>query len=477
MTSNNKQYYEEPVAMYITDAGTVMKNVGSPSFWSSLKDNRYFPILNLINLDPNNELKFTTGVVVDDDVTTYNHRVSSQRPNRQVMMRSRLDISTNDLFVGGIRLCLNFTKYTVTIVSESGIPKMYKPLQSQRFTEYDGELVFFTIHTLNSPYAISGVHGFNNYLENLSNRLAGTNNPKEKETLNILNFAINNLQHNRDINNEVASDTLKLVTMFSVREEELIFRDKKTELYIANKGLLISSDNIVATSPHPAFKDALIDDKGVLESIKANGVSCFIVDDGNLIGERYFNFAGEVIKIPKIESRDNPDGFYIVSIDADKKLNVNNIIPLSDIDENKYVYKSVEEARDGGDLRSKFMEESELRKIIRNEESLTSKLEYEEKLRQIEESSRIRINQLEDEARQNKLAYEGSIRDLGLELEKTKSESGQQKFKLENESMVRKNDYETGKFNRDSFVETLKTVGAVAGLALGLFALYTKFSK
>lgn len=477
MNRNNKKVIEEPVGMYITDAGTLGTFTGAPSYWSSLKENRYLPLLDLVSIKSNNELRFTTGENINDDIVAYNEHTSSQRPNRHILNTAKLNITANDLFVGGITICLNFTKYNVTIVSELGIPKMYKPLENEKFPEYDGEVVFFRIHTVNSPNSVKSVYGMTNYLETIRSHRGGGSSDKEREFTEILNFIINNLHSNKNVNDAIHSDTVKIVTTFMVREEELMLHGKRNDVYIQNKGLLLSLLNPVEVSPHPAFKDALTNDKDVLEAIKANGVACFIIDNDDSISDRYFNFAGQVIKIPKLKSKENVNGLYVGSIDSAKNFTMENLTDLEKIDQNKYVYRSAEEALDGADLKTKYMEESEMRKIIRAEEAQSSKLEFEERYRKLDEESRKRINELEEESRQSKLKHDDELRKMNLQLERLKADGNVQKHGLETDTMYRKNQYESSKFERDNFIETIKTVGAIAGLALGVFALMSKFSK
>lgn len=466
MIRHSKIVQEEPIGMYVTDGPSIAKFPGQPSFWTSIKSNNYLPLLDLIHIKSVGEIKFTTGENVRDDVIVFNERTTTQRPTRHVMHKSKLDVTSNDLFAGGITMCLNFTRFNLTVVGPFGIPKMYRPLTSEKFIEFDGKLIFLTIHTLNSERSVYEQTGIYKYLESLKNKRTGSNSNKDREFNSLLNYVINNLESNTNLTDEIASDTLKVCTVFVVKEEDIFQGEKASELYIVNKGFLVTSNNVVDASPHPTFKDALMNDKGVLEAIKQHGIACFINDPDDLIGDRYFNFAGEVIKVPKIKSKEKVSGLYIGSLDAAKSFTIDNITELDKLDQNKYLYKSAEEALDGGDLKAKFMEESEMRKIIRGEEAQNSKLEYEAK-----------FQKLEEEARKNKLLHEEEVRNLNLMLEKIKSETTAQKHSLDTESLYRKTQYETSKYSRDSVVETIKTVGAISALALGIFAVYSKYSK
>lgn len=466
MIRHSKIAHEEPIGMYVTDGPSIAKFPGQPSFWTSIKTNNYLPLLDFISIKSVGEIKFTTGENVKDDVIVYNERTTTQRPTRHVLHRSKLDVTSNDLFAGGITLCLNFTRFNLTVVGPFGLPKMYRPLTSEKLIEFDGKLIFLTIHTLNSERSVHEQTGIYKYLESLKNKRTGGNTQKEREYNSLLNYVINNLESNTNLTDEVASDTLKVCTVFVVKEEDIFQGEKASELYIPNKGFLVTSNNVLDASPHPTFKDAITNDKDVIEAIKQHGIACFINDPDDLIGDRYFNFAGEVIKVPKIKSREKVSGLYVGSLDASKSFTLENVTELDKLEQNKYLYKSAEEALDGGDLKSKFVEESELRKIIRTEEAQNSKLEYE-----------ARFQQLEEESRKSKLSHEEEVRNLNLQLEKVKSEGTVQKHTLDTESLYRKTQYEYGKYERDGFVETLKTVGAVAALALGIFTLYSKFSK
>ncbi len=488
MPCNNISISEKPVAMYVTDAGTLTKHVGGASYWTTLKENKYIPLLSFIKLDSVNEFRFTTGENISSDIVSYNEHTSSQRPLPNILNNSRINVTANDLFVGGITMCLNFTKYCVTLVSSFGIPKMYRPLDNVKFPEYEGSLVFFTIHTVNSPQSVKNSFGYQNYLEKLYANRSGGHSLKDEEFSETLNFILNNLHNNRSITDTVASDTLKIATVITVSQEEFFYKKTKQDVYIQNKGILASLNSVVDVSPHPSFIDAVIDDKAILEGIRENGVSCFIVDNEDLIGDRYINFAGQVIKVPKHKNRDKVNGLYIGSLDSDKHFTTENLTSLDDLEQNRYLYKSAEEALDGGDLKKKFMEESELRKVIRAEEALNSKMAYEESYRKleeksrerildIEERSRVRINELEEQARISKLEHEDQLRKFSIDSEKTKQVTGREKHKQETKSLKKKVRYEEDRYRRDSTVETIKTIGAIAALGLGIFALYSKFSK
>lgn len=64
-----------------------------------------------------------------------------------------------------------------------------------------------------------------------------------------------------------------------------------------------------------------------------------------------------------------------------------------------------------------------------------------------------------------------------LQLASVKRANDITRFDIDTRSQMYKSDYERDKYSRDSTIETLKTIGAIAGVAATGFLLYSKFSK
>ena len=139
--------------------------------------------------------------------------------------------------------------------------------------------------------------------------------------------------------------------------------------------------------------------------------------------------------------------------------------------------------------------------MTQNLDSFNAKSEYEKQLRELDlEAKRNALqfeeirakNQLELEAQkadmtrqelQRKLDYEALVTQLKVENEKRKQDTETHKFSydqtrhhMDSSSLYMKKEYEQGKYERDSTIETIKTVGAVAGLVAGGYVLFKKFS-
>lgn len=91
------------------------------------------------------------------------------------------------------------------------------------------------------------------------------------------------------------------------------------------------------------------------------------------------------------------------------------------------------------------------------------------------------------EANEQKLRHERELSELRRRMEEESRRAAEESYRYKNEyernkysydldMHHNKSRYEEARYERDSFVETIKTVGAVAGVAAAGFMLYKKFS-
>ena len=73
--------------------------------------------------------------------------------------------------------------------------------------------------------------------------------------------------------------------------------------------------------------------------------------------------------------------------------------------------------------------------------------------------------------------YERNRTSEELQLSRAKRANDFMRFDIDTRSQLYKSDYERDKYSRDSTVETLKTIGAIAGVVATGMLLYSKFSK
>lgn len=501
-----------PIGMYFTDAASLGYGKGCAPYWLSSKDMPYLPVLNWIQFNDDAEVRLASGETIGKDITTYNENQRLNRLSDSILTRSKLNVTTNDLFVGPVRIALNFTNKHVTITSSSGLAKCFSPLENSGFSQFDGRLLILEIHTLNSIDRIHELYGYTNYLKTLRDRCAGRSDLAAQEITNVYDYVLTHLTANKALTSGVRTDTYKVATMLDVPVLEMLEHGSSKVLSVLSKDLEITLEDIVAAPMHDRLAQDYVTDRSVMETIRGHGLSCFLVDNHDKLSDRFINFAGMVRKVPKIKSNDKIDGLYITSIDASQHLTVDAVTPLEEIDKMRYIYKSIEEAESGADMRVQYSDQLELQKLDKANESMGLKGDHEQRLREHDLLMRQRAAELETAAREQALDFDARKRALEMEAsahkarldaeavqrkaeheafmqqlkqtaESQKQESERLKhqydrshMQMSNESLYVKRDYEHAKYERDSTVETIKTVGAVAGLLAGGYAIYSKFS-
>ena len=92
--------------------------------------------------------------------------------------------------------------------------------------------------------------------------------------------------------------------------------------------------------------------------------------------------------------------------------------------------------------------------------------------------------QYEEEDRKRKARHEETMLQLKRDSESAKRQTEDHKFnyernryQMDNLSLYSKREYEVGKYERDSTIETIKTVGGIVGLLAGGVVLYGKLAS
>lgn len=493
----------QPVGMYVTEGRVLDKTpMGKSGHWLCRKDFPYLPIFNWIQITPDNQVVLSSTSSEISNIDNSHCGYNLTKYTEDVMKKSKIDISSNDLLMGPVNLMFNFTGVSLTITSHSGIPKSYAPLTLTSLPDLSGKLVLVTIHTLNTTRSMSHAYGYNNvYLKDLREKLAGKQDPVSVELKSIYDYVLSCLDLGKGMYEKISSDTYKVATM-SVIDANEVFRVNKAETFsVNNKRIEVSREHILNAPLHEVFSEDYMHDRKIMSSIREHGVSCFIVDNSSLIGERYINYAGTVRNVPRVTDSYKQNGFYLLSVDASKVMEPEVFVPIGEIDKLEYIFKTHEEALVGANLKAQYADKLESLKMTQNLDSFNAKSEYEKQLRELDlEAKRNALqfeeirakNQLELEAQkadmtrqelQRKLDYEALVTQLKVENEKRKQDTETHKFSydqtrhhMDSSSLYMKKEYEQGKYERDSTIETIKTVGAVAGLVAGGYVLFKKFS-
>lgn len=490
------QFKNKVIGMYLSDQANVYLNgdaTAKTTFFTSEFEG-YIPILNLIEINHRQELTFANGVNKNEEIVTYNRAVAGRGFSESVIRNTKLDVTANDLFVGPITFLLNFTNYNLTVVTNKEFRKTYVPIENAHLEEFKGKVVVMNLHTLNTPKRIQDITGCTNYLETLQERFKNRNAPNIEEMRDVIKYAADKWGETKFFTALSQSNSIKVATMIEVSETEFI-KDKCDSIYLMNQDIMLTVDNIVEAIEHPATSNAVLSNRNLYTDIRKNSFTCYLNDNEDKIGDRYINIAGVVKKISKMKDHNFPDGLYILTVDNESKVHNDMVCKLDELDTNKYVYKSKEEANVGADLRTQYRDgiedtrnEMEVTKLDRQNEGIELKAYFDmftrdAEMRRQEHSAEIDLIRNEvklvtdllksnDERKTIKLKSDDDARSIVM-----KRDFESFRYDLDRRQHANKVDYEATKYERDSFVEGLKTVSAIAGLAATGYLLYTKATK
>lgn len=513
-----KHYISIPPAilgMYITDNSTLAHHKGAESYWIEHKNFTYLPILKLLTLSSNCEVRLASGESIQNDITSYNENYVLSKMDEKTVQRSKLNLTFNDLLMNDIDIGLNFTGKRVTVYNDKGRPKSFAPLKLEPLNEYQGKFLILTVSTFNSIETMHKVYGLTNYIKQLRDKVINRKDAVALEAKMQYDYILDCIANKKVGDVMSTSETYKVATITVVDIDSIINNIDPGigVVHLLNKKYELSFYEILSAPEPDVLKHNYMQNPVLLESFRGNGFSCSIVDNHDRVADRYINFGGKVKKVEKVKDPNRVCGVYTVDIDASKNINHDNFIPLEEIDSANFLYKSVEEAQRGANIKEIYKDEVELRKLEQVNESIEIKAEHEANLHQLklmlhesemrrlkekeehERQQRERDAQWEERKRKSDAEYEERMRAIKLESEKIvtdlklKAESrrdsvedhkfyyDRNRWSMDNQSLYVKRDYEYAKYERDSTVETIKTVGAVAGLLAGGYALYSKFSS
>lgn len=470
------------VGLYFSDTGNVYGNsathLAKNNSYITDELGGYVPILDYISLNTRDEVKFADGLDKNKEVTSYNRNASTQKLSPEIVKRSRLDVTVNDLFLGPVRLVLNFTKFNITINTVGEFRKTYVPLQSSKFEMFDGRLILLDIHSLNSPKNIQGINGICNYLETLTDKFK--HNKNLEQTVDIFKYVTDKWSSLKLIDHFSNSNSIKVVTSAEITESELEHSDGKT-LHITNEDIYVSLEDIVNIPDHHSSSSSKLSNSEAHSVLRTNSFTCYIVDNENTISDRFVNIAGAVVKVKKIIKPNQPNGLYIMSTCEDGKAKNEKHFSLDEIDSNPYVYKSYEEANKGADLRSQYkdslefsLQELESIKLEKNKELLEMKAKYEEYINKQSLDRKIQEAEIDKLREEIKLKLDNTKAEHEKELLAIKRKYDDYKYELDHKSHTNKVHYEESKYQKDSVTDTLKTIAAVAGVVATGYVIYSK---
>lgn len=197
------------------------------------------------------------------------------------------------------------------------------------------------------------------------------------------------------------------------------FRENNTCLYCVKRDVVVSTKDINNASAHPADVDSVVGDEMLL--VKQNNITdddfvlrLEIVDNNDLIGDRYTYSLGEVRKIKAKKDSSKISGIYYHKVVKDifainKCTIVTEVYDIKEAEEKFGLFTSRSEAQEGGDLKEARKKEIlDLQHKLELMKKAHEKEKHEQDVKDFEQERRNKLLQqeIEDEKMKNDLKKE-----------------------------------------------------------------------
>lgn len=471
------------VGMYLSDTGDVYNKT---RIRIEDKYSGYMPLVNLIKLNLSAELTLSDSVSKTNEIVSYDRRTSGQALLKDVIRSKRLDITQNDVFMTPIRIVLNLTHKDITISDDSEFRKTFNKLIQDKLEQFAGKVVILSLYTVNTPEHLYYITGNGDCYESVINQLEAKNNVKIKETIKVYQYVRDNWFRFNTTLDGTKANSVKVVSITVIDEVDL----RDNDLFISELDWLVSNRDIVSMPANPA---AIIGNSGIKDLQRMfpdHSFMCYIVDNEDNIGDRYMNVAGHVKRISKIKNKAMLNGLYFADKGSGDPAG-EMFCKLEDIDNGDFVYKSLEEANDGANIRKRYLDEIEHAKaqlentkLESSAEMIRVKTECEREVNKIKaESARAAATfelekaTMERELLERKRTLEETKNTNEIERDTSKTRSDVFKYDMDIKSMRNKHNYETERYVRDSALEGWKTAAATLGVASTLLLVWTKLNN
>lgn len=485
----------QPIGVYLTDATDIYNSTTQRAFVED-KYKGYLPIVDCFNIRGNAEVIFSDTRDKSREVTTFDRSLSTKNLDQETIRSKKIETTHNDLFMGPHHILLNFTNHTLTANMPNEYRKSFPRINQDKFEDYLGKIMIFSIYTLNTPALIQATTGNGNYLEAMVNKLKTRQTPEMEEMRRVYEYANSKWPLFKQMPNGCIANSIKVICLQVIEEKELLTQ-RDHSLYLRNKDVLLSFENILEIPENPSTQLKGIGGDQLLSIIKDHSFVCYIVDNNDSISERYINVAGNIRKVNKIKDPKMINGLYVIQTGENNSPDIETICPLEDIDKNDFIYRSAEEAIQGASSRQRYKDEVDMAKmelenvrVASSMESLKLKQEYDIQLLQMKADYEARKLELEEKVQaikaevekskvqtaDKKNTHEDKKYDLDYRRELLKLEAESERYRMDRISSRNKHYYEERRYERDSTIETLKTVGAIVGLMATGYVLYKKFS-
>ena len=464
------------------------ESIYNNGMYFSSKDNlkRYIPLVETFTCDFSTEVSLVDGNNKFNEIRGYNGNNNNRNLNEKAISKHRINLTQNDLSVGSQLLVFNFTNKNISIDTPNGLRKTYVPINNEKLSDYAGNIVFFEITALNTPSFISKLTGIDNYLNVLSEHFATNPSTDIKETYELYLFVENLLKEKSLDTRQFKSNSIKTVSLLELTSSDVAMMNDG-DIFVAGHNLVVSFKSLVDISSNPSHKLSGFNTTDYQNILNLSGVGLFLNDCDNKIGDRFTYISGKSARIVSLKKNELAEGLYRTSF---KNGAIRNefISSLEDIDNLSYVYKTREEAMSGADTTSIYNDtivknkaELEHMRVESQRALVEQQVHYDRLMKEAQmELERVKasstLTQHEAKNKREVMSTEHAERknesDNYKEILKVLSET--HKTNLDNGSMHRKNYYEEKRYERDSTVETIKTVAAIAGVVATGFLIYKK---
>lgn len=434
----------------------------------------YHPIISNIEFKSTTDIKMVHATDVCNNIDTFDSNSSNKRLNQRVKEEKKIDVTMGDVVILPSQVMLNFTDFDLVCYNTLNFPTVLRPLETKALKEmYRGRIVIMSIYHLPTPANVMAITGTDhNYLDIMLRHHRNRTNisVKVKNLINIIEFANKCWGELSTMDRDYSANSIKVVTFSYIHQDQFInqksIENKKSyqDLYINDYDLLLTKESILNYKINPSINKSL--DASVLKDVVLHGSKyIYIVDRENSISDRYINIYGEVRKIPKLTKHEcgyQNDGLYTGMYDSSTGIIPDAIINLSEIKNLDFIYTTIEEAKHGANKSEIF-----------NQQLSEQRQRYEaERLNQEAEIAR-----LKNLGNQQDIKFQTFKHDIESRILREKNEYESKNYGMKHYFDERKYIRDDIRYERDSSLETLKTIASVCGIAATSYLLFTKLSK
>lgn len=484
-------------ACYFTDNGKVIQGPGYKEF---------NPLISEVEIKATSDIKMIHGIDVRNNIDTYDSNASNKRLNQFVKEQKKIDVTSGDISITPSFHLFNFTDFDLVCYNQLNFPSTLPRLESKALKDlYRGNVVIMTVYRLPTPANVKAITGVDkNYLDTIlqSNRGLGGTNVKLENFIKVIQFAYDGWEDVSVMDAEHSANSIKVVTFSFIHQDSFNHKNRTQtdqqyqDLYVNNYDFLLTRESVFQYKNNPAITRNV--DSKILKDVVMQGTKyIYMIDRDNRLGDRFYNIHGRVTRIPKLPPQSTlhqPDGLYTGNYDSVAGTQPDAPVSLDDIDKLDYIYKTMEEAEQGANKSELFAQQlREKESIVRHRELELNNSIIESK-RLTEEARRRSEEERLTYERENH-AREAEITRLKLDGQRQEADLLRLKRELESAGLREKNEYETSgygmkhffeerkyrhddhRFERESFIETIKTVAATAGVLATGFMIYKQLNK